>query len=179
MACYICWVSPVCVENTKPTCFDCRFSFWEYLSCTITTQLMSPVPVVPLDDPQTSLWTEDVCVLCVFTCMRLWALSRGMVSGFCCFSSSSCRGSVSWCSRKRSCSTMSGWTDKGRRQSLVTVQHCKARPLCASIMWCCSGFSFVRKVEKLREVEFFQFPSEFTGFTVKCQILNLLQETIK
>lgn len=45
----------------------------------------------------------------VFTCMRLWALSRGMVSGFCCFSSSSCRGRVSWCSRKRSCSTMSDW----------------------------------------------------------------------
>lgn len=44
------------------------------------------------------------------TCMRLWALSRGMVSGFCSFSSSSCRGSVSWCSRKRSCSTMSDWT---------------------------------------------------------------------
>lgn len=45
------------------------------------------------------------CVL--LTVMRLWGLSRGMLSGFSCFSSSSCLGRVSWWSRNRSCSTIS------------------------------------------------------------------------
>lgn len=58
----------------------------------------------------------------LLTSMRLRGLSKGMLSGFSCFSSSSCLGRVSWWSRNLSCSTISTPTHTGQQEEAREMQ---------------------------------------------------------